>query len=86
MREAQALQHLTDAVRATFDDDVADSIIGDCEMFAAAARLVRPMTPHDLDQAVRAIFMEIDDGFADWLAGVADSPAGWLYSRLSAHL
>lgn len=80
MRAAQALDHVTRSVRDAFEPDVAEAIIGDSEMFEAAARrLGRDTDPTE----VTAIAGDVDDGLADWLTETADSPAGWFYRQIN---
>lgn len=83
MRAAQAIDHVTRQVHEAFEDDVAEAILGDAEMFEAAARrLGRGADAEEVTAIVADIAAGVDEGLADWLTGVARSPAGWFYKQI----
>ncbi|WP_439423228.1 hypothetical protein [Saccharothrix sp. HUAS TT10] len=86
MRQDAAVTALTAAVTKHFPQDVADAITADEDFFAAVARYaVRDLdadTPEDFDRLVAAVAKDTEDHTLDWLADTAESPTGWLKSRL----
>lgn len=83
MRAAQAIERVTAQVREMFHTDVGEAIIGDTELFEAAARLLgrEADTEQEITDAIAAIADGIDDGLADWLVESAEAPGGWFYSQ-----
>lgn len=83
MRDAQLIPHVTAAIEEAFDADVAEAITGDDMLKPLARRLNRDYdTPEQITAAITAVAEGLDDGTADWLVEHADSPAGWVLSRI----
>jgi hypothetical protein len=85
MRAAQAIEFVAAQVRNAFDDDVAEAIVGDAEMFEVAARHLGQQagTTEKISAVVEEIAGDTDDGLADWLVERADSPGGWFYRQVT---
>jgi hypothetical protein len=88
MRAVQALEVVTAKVREVFDADVAEAIVGDEEMFGVAARFLgrETGTQEDAAAVVAEVAGAVDDGLADWLVEVAESPGGWFYSQVTKRI
>ena len=85
MRMSTLMPFLADLVKECFDADVAEAFIADADMLSAVGRKLNNETDgtrEGITRAVKQVADELDDGTADWLVETADSPSGWLYSRI----
>jgi L-aminopeptidase/D-esterase-like protein len=84
MRATAATEALTAALQAHFDGDVVSAFAGDQDMFEAVVRKVATEATDAaaVDRLVAAVARATEDHTLDWLVASADSPAGWLHSRI----
>lgn len=83
MRNSVLTPFVTDLVTKLFDADVAEAFISG-DLFPAVIRKLNTVdgTESGITRILTGIAADLDDGTADWLVEYADSPSGWLYSRI----
>lgn len=83
MRGQALIDHVTEVIQSTFDDDVADAFLSDDETLENLARhLNRTYGDNGIAAAVEQVANSLDDDTADWLVERADNPAAWLYRQV----
>lgn len=88
MRKAQLHEFVTGLVTSTWtgeNADVAESVLADEDAFGALVHRLQQAggtEPDGLTAAWNAVLAQIDDSTLDFLAERADSPAGFLASRV----
>lgn len=88
MRRAQLTEFVTNLVTNTWtgeDADVAEAVLSDKDAVAALAFRLQDAggsTPDGLTQAWNHVVSQLDDNQLDWMVNSADSPAGFLASRV----
>jgi hypothetical protein len=83
MRGQELLNHVTQVIQETFDDDVATALLSDDDTFENLARhLNRTYSYSGITAAVQRVADNLDGDTADWLVEHADNPAAWLYRQV----
>lgn len=83
MRGQALIDHVTEAIQAAFDSDVADAFLSDGETLENLARhLNRSYGDDQIADAIQQVANNLVDDTADWLIERADNPTAWLYSRV----
>lgn len=83
MRGQALIDHVTEAIQAVFDSDVADAFLSDGETLENLARhLNRSYDDNQIADAIRQVANNLSDDTAGWLVEHAENPAAWLYRQV----